>query len=475
MVFSSTLFLFLFLPCVLGLYFLIPRRFRVARNMVLLVFSLIFYGVGEPKYIVIMLLSILINYASGGAVYLVKKRSETGAKWIVALSVALNLGMFVYFKYTGFLIENINGLFSLGIPVPQIVMPIGISFFTFQGMSYVFDVYFGEARVQKNILNVALYISLFPQLIAGPIVRYQTVADEIMDRNENLPEAASGVRRFCCGLGKKILLSNAMGLIADGVFGMAPGAISMPLAWVGAIAYTFQIYFDFSGYSDMAIGLGRIFGFHFLENFDHPYISRSITEFWRRWHISLGTWFRDYVYIPLGGNRVSPVKQIRNILVVWLLTGIWHGAAWNFVMWGLYFAVLLILEKKVLKKYLERMPRVFSHLYALLLIIFGWVLFRSPTLAYAGQYLGRMFDFSTLVPFQQEAGYYLIEYAVAFVLCILFSLPLRQMLKSRLTLSREGTAALAETGYSLFALAIFVLSVVFLVNSSFNPFIYFRF
>ena len=472
MVFSSMLFLFGFLPSVLAVYFLVPKRFRRARNLVLLTFSLFFYAVGEPKYIFVMLLSIVLNYISGALV--ASASGQKRKKCVLGVAVFLNLAVFFYFKYTLFVIQNINSAFSTALPLPEIVMPIGISFFTFQGMSYVFDVYYGSARVQKNILNVALYISLFPQLIAGPIVRYQTVADEIEARSETLSGAASGVRRFCLGLGKKMLLANSMGVVADAVFALAPERISLPLAWIGAAAYTFQIYFDFSGYSDMAIGLGRIFDFHFLENFDHPYVSRSITEFWRRWHISLGTWFRDYVYIPLGGNRVSPPRQVVNILAVWLLTGIWHGASWNFVAWGLYFALLLILEKKFLLRVLARMPRAVSHVYALVFIVLGWVIFRSPSLSYALGYMGRMFSPQAL-SYDAQALYYLIEYGLAFLLCIVFSFPLRQRLCNAGRKAGAASQAALRALYSLFCLLLFALSVVYLANTSFNPFIYFRF
>ncbi len=335
MVFSSVVFLFAFLPAVLACYFLTPRRFRFLRNLILLAFSLAFYAFGEPLYVLVMLFSILLNYVLG--FFVEKNRNKQSRVLACAVAVILNIGILVYFKYTGFFVEILNGMTGLELQMAKITMPIGISFFTFQGLSYVLDVYFDNARVQKNPLNVALYISFFPQLIAGPIVRYETIAEQIEERNENLSDAAAGISRFIMGFGKKILIANNVGLVADAVFSKQPGELSSLLAWFGLIAYSLQIYFDFSGYSDMAIGLGKIFGFHFLENFNYPYISQSITEFWRRWHISLGTWFRDYVYIPLGGNRGGVRRHIRNIVVVWMLTGFWHGRGVEFHCMGTLF------------------------------------------------------------------------------------------------------------------------------------------
>ena len=462
MVFSSLEFLFAFLPILCIIYFLVPKKFRGARNIVLLAFSLFFYWYGEPKYLVIMLASILANYAFGLAVH--KKRSKA----VLALAVAVNIGILIYFKYTDFILSNVNRLFHTDLPLQEIIMPIGISFFTFQGLSYVFDVYYGKARVQKNPLNVALYISLFPQLIAGPIVRYETVAEEINLRHENRPEMAEGIRRFIIGLGKKMLLANPMGLVADTVFAIAAGDLTTPVAWVGALAYTLQIYFDFSGYSDMAIGLGKMFGFHFLENFNYPYISKSITEFWRRWHISLGTWFRDYIYIPLGGNRRGPAKHLRNIFLVWLLTGVWHGAAWNFVAWGLYFFAILMVEKYVLGRYLNN---ALGHIYALLLIILGWVIFRSESLSYAASYIGVMFGQGG-GPADGQGIYLLLQYKVEFILAAVCSLPVAKLLGRTKGKLPDGIYYGAQNA---FVLGVLALSVICLINSTFNPFIYFRF
>ncbi len=477
MVFSSVIFIFYFLPALMLTYFIIPKRFRSARNIVLLAFSLAFYAYGEPKYILVMLASIFINYIFGA---MAAPDSPLGAamrKVAVALAVILNLAILIYFKYTGFLLDNVNSILGTGFSMGNIIMPIGISFFTFQGLSYVLDVYRNQAKVQKNPLNVALYISLFPQLIAGPIVRYETVSEEIGSRCESAEDASDGLCRFAFGLGKKIILANATGFIADTVFTNAPADLSTALAWLGALAYSLQIYFDFSGYSDMAIGLGKVFGFHFLENFDFPYISRSITEFWRRWHMSLGTWFRDYVYIPLGGNRVSTAKHVRNILVVWLLTGIWHGAAWNFFAWGLYFGIILLLEKFFLLNWLNRLPRFFSHIYSLLLIVFGWVLFRAPNMGYAAKYISVMFGLGGTGLWSKEFIYLIIQYRTELLLAALLSLPVSRFVRTRVENFKNSTLK-NFTLYPLKGVAaaiVFVLSVIYLINSTFNPFIYFRF
>ena len=462
MSFSSCIFIFLFLPVLFGVYFAIPERFREARNNILLLFSLMFYAWGEPVFVFVMLLSIAVNYVCG---LIAVRRPRLG----VAIASVIGLGLLVYYKYTGLLLSSANSLFGLSLPVPEIVLPIGISFFTFQGLSYVIDVARGDAPVQKNPLHVALYVSLFPQLIAGPIVRYQTVAAEIVRRHESLDEAAAGVRRFMLGLGKKMLLANAMGQIADRAFGQTAGSLTWDLAWLGALAYTFQIYFDFSGYSDMAIGLGRVLGFHFLENFNYPYISRSITEFWRRWHISLSTWFRDYVYIPLGGNRCSKGRWVFNLLTVWLLTGIWHGAAWNFLLWGLYFGVLLLLEKLILGRVLDRLPQLVRWAYAFLLVVLGWVLFRAESLDQVVWYVQAMF--TPAQGLNRLTLYCLHEYGAELLAACLACIPLAGWLRSR---EQQGRGLLT-LGANAWAFGVFGLSVVWLISSSFNPFIYFRF
>jgi len=388
MVFSSTTFLLAFLPLVGILYFLCPRKLR---NALLLVFSLLFYGWGEPKYILIMLFSTVFDYCNGLAIghfRAVGKRKR--AKAVLIVSVVGNLGILGFFKYTDFAITNINGLLGTAIPALGLLLPIGISFYTFQTMSYTIDVYRGVVPPQRNIVDFSAYVTLFPQLIAGPIVQYKTVADDLENRHrESLPDASAGMQRFVVGLGKKVLLANQMGAVWEEIAAMS--APSVVTAWLGALAFTFQIYFDFSGYSDMAIGLGRIFGFRFNENFDHPYCADSVGTFWRRWHMSLTSWFRDYLYIPLGGNRGGTARTIRNLLIVWFCTGFWHGASWNFILWGLYFAAWLILERYVLRGVLEKTPAILKHLYTLIVVFVGWGLFAMVDLGVCGDYLAACF------------------------------------------------------------------------------------
>ena len=467
MVFSSLIFLFVFLPAVLLVYFAVPQRFRTVRNAVLLVFSLFFYLYGEPVGIFIMLGSILANYlfAFGAAPARGNRRN-----WVLAASVILNVGLLGVYKYAGFAVENVNRIFHSALAAPRITMPIGISFFTFQGMSYVFDVFQGRCAPQKSLLNVATYIALFPQLVAGPIVRYETIAAELSDRSESMDAFAAGCRRMIVGLGKKMLIGNALGEAASAVFSTSPSSLSSASAWLGAIAYALHIYYDFSGYSDMAIGLGQIFGFRFPENFDHPYLSASVTEFWRRWHISLSTWFRDYVYIPLGGNRKGPVRQTLNLLVVWLLTGLWHGAAWNFVLWGLYYALLLIIEKRFLGGFLQKLWKPVRHLYALLAVLFGWVIFNCSGIGQIFGYLGAMFGQGAGIPGDASFPYLLAQYHSELILAVLFCLPLPKFLRRQYD-SRPWMAIARDS----LLLAVFGLSVVSITVSSFNPFIYFRF
>ena len=471
MVFSSISFLFVFLPLLLAVYFLLPARLREGRNLVLLLFSLFFYGYGGPRFLLLMLLSIAVNYAGG----LLAAPDRRRRRLWTGLVTAVNLGLLGWFKYAGFLGANLNRIWT-GLPVPEVALPIGISFFTFQGLSYVLDVYRGEAAAERNPLRVALYISLFPQLVAGPIVRYTTVADEIRSRRETLDAFTDGAVRFLFGLGKKMLLANQLGLLADQVYATRPEFLTTALAWLGAAAYTGQVYFDFSGYSDMAIGLGRMFGFHFLENFNYPYLSQSVTEFWRRWHISLSTWFRDYLYIPLGGNRCAHWKHIRNILVVWALTGLWHGAAWNFLCWGLYFGLLLLGEKYGWGRILERAPAALRHLYAMVLIVVSWVLFRAETLDYAVRFLQAMAGFAQGGLTDGRTTYYLLEFRWELLLAIPAAMPFKSWLQNWLE-SKSGAAAqaLLAWGPKLMALGLFGLSFLRLVSSSFNPFIYFRF
>ena len=470
MVFSSAAFLFAFLPLVLLLYFIVPGRFRSARNMVLLVFSLIFYFYGEPKGILIMLLSITANYIFA---MLIEANDEKPVPRRIALilSVVFNLGILGYYKYTGFFLTNIQNMFGLDIAIPKIIMPIGISFFTFQGMSYVFDVYQRTVKAQRNILNVALYISMFPQLVAGPIVRYETIENELTDRTESLPMFYNGLCRFIIGMGKKMLLANCFGSIVQDIGWLTEPTVSWAIAWAGAIAYTFQIYYDFSAYSDMAIGLGQMLGFRFLENFDYPYISRSITEFWRRWHMSLSVWFRDYVYIPLGGSRKGKVRQIINIAVVWALTGFWHGASWNFILWGMYFAVLLIAEKLFLLKALDKVWKPLAHIYALFFIVIGWVIFNSASMPAIVKTIGTMFSFSPLSDVSKGYVVYLLRnYTAEIIAGVLFSMPVYPLIKKRFE-----SNIIYRCIFPVCILIILALSLVSIVSNTFNPFIYFRF
>jgi len=461
MVFSSLLFLFLFLPAVLTLYYCSPRRIR---NLILFVTSLFFYAWGEPVYIVIMLVSTLTDYFFG---LLLDKPSLSAAKrkGVVALSVVVNLTLLSYFKYADFLIGNINALFGTDIPLTDLPLPIGISFYTFQSMSYIIDVYRGTAKAQRNWIDFGAYVSLFPQLVAGPIVKYSTIAEQLNHRTESIELFAEGIRRFTIGLAKKVLLANNIGLLWTTISSAQPESLPMFTAWLGIIAFAFQIYFDFSGYSDMAIGLGLMFGFRFNENFNKPYTSQSITDFWRRWHISLGSWFREYVYIPLGGNRHGLLKQARNILIVWLLTGFWHGASWNFILWGLYFGVILMIEKWWGLKLLAALPRWVRHVYAIILILIGWVLFAFETPALISSYLSAMAGFNDQPLWNAETGYFFYTNAVLLVVLVIASLPKKQW-------TRANELSLFHLVWYGF---LFFLAVAYLVDATFNPFLYFRF
>ena len=471
MVFSSLVFLLFFLPLLCLIYFVIPTRFRKTRNVVLLGFSLSFYYWGTGKLFLLMVMSILINYLGGLAAGAGRKGLARGG---LIAAVVLNLGLLGWFKYAGFFGEIVNSV-GISIPIPEVVLPIGISFFTFQGMSYVIDVYRGDAKMQKNPLNVALYVALFPQLVAGPIVRYTTVMDEIENRRETMEDASDGIVRFCFGLAKKMVIANAMAQVADGAFNQTAGNLDTGLAWIGALAYTFQIYFDFSAYSDMAIGLGKVFGFHFLENFDYPYISRSVTEFWRRWHISLSTWFRDYVYIPLGGNRCSKAKHVRNILVVWFLTGLWHGAAWNFILWGLWFALLLMGEKYLWGTAVEKAPSLARRGYAMLAVVLSWVMFRCVGLTHTFSYLGAMFGNTTGLAHDGQVVYYLLQYLPEWVLAFVGCMPVKDWAVQRLRAKGEAGELVILWGSRVLAAVLLVICYTELVTGSFNPFIYFQF
>ena len=465
MLFSSIPFLYYFLPLVLAVYFLTPARFR---NAVLLLASLIFYAWGEPKYVLLMLASILSGYGFG--LLQERYRGQKGAKLVCGLSVAVSLSFLLYFKYADFFLENFNAATGLGVPLLRIALPIGISFYTFQTISYTVDVYRGEPA-QKNLIHLAAYVAMFPQLIAGPIVRYSDIAQQLEHRSHSTALAAEGVRRFLIGLGKKILIANQLGELCS-VF-RASDEKSVLFYWLYAVAFALHIYFDFSGYSDMAIGLGKVFGFHFLENFNYPYISASITEFWRRWHMSLGTWFRDYVYIPLGGNRVGRARQLLNILVVWMLTGFWHGAAWNFVVWGLMFAVLLIMEKLWLLKPLSKC-RPLAHLYVVFFVVISFVIFNAENMGQALSDIGGLFGAGGIPLVSAEAVYCLRSFALVLILAVFGATPLLR--NGLVRLSQYPTAGKVLNALEPFTLFILLLVMTgYLVDGSFNPFLYFRF
>lgn len=465
MLFSSIPFLYYFLPLVLAVYFLTPARFR---NAVLLLASLIFYAWGEPKYVLLMLASILSGYGFG--LLQERYRGQKGAKLACGLSVAVSLSFLLYFKYADFFLENFNAATGLGVPLLRIALPIGISFYTFQIISYTVDVYRGEPA-QKNLIHLAAYVAMFPQLIAGPIVRYSDIAQQLEHRSHSTALAAEGVRRFLIGLGKKILIANQLGELCS-VF-RASDEKSVLFYWLYAVAFALHIYFDFSGYSDMAIGLGKVFGFHFLENFNYPYISASITEFWRRWHISLGTWFRDCVYIPLGGNRVGRARQLLNILVVWMLTGFWHGAAWNFVVWGLMFAVLLIMEKLWLLKPLSKC-RPLAHLYVVFFVVISFVIFNAENMGQALSDIGGLFGAGGIPLVSAEAVYCLRSFALVLILAVLGATPLLR--NGLVRLSQYPTAGKVLNALEPFTLFVLLLVMTgYLVDGSFNPFLYFRF
>ena len=461
MVFSDLIFLFFFLPAVLLVTKLSPRSWR---NAELLLFSLLFYAWGEPVYVFLMLAVIALNYLAGLLLGRLPAESRPGArKLTLALAVAANLAILGYFKYTGFFLESLNALLGRRLSVPEIVLPIGISFYIFQSMSYVIDVYRGQVAPQRNPLLFGTYVSLFPQLIAGPIVRYRDIADQLTGREESADSFAYGVMRFLYGLAKKVLLANQMGLLTDRMLLQESGTLS---AWVGMAAYTMQIYFDFSGYSDMAIGLGAMLGFRFKENFAYPYVSRSVTEFWQRWHMSLSSWFKEYVYIPLGGNRKGLARQCLNLLIVWLLTGLWHGAAVNFLLWGLYYAVLLILEKLFFARLLERFPKLLQHLLTLFIVAFGWGLFYYTDIGLWRAFVGRLF---TPHADGAETLRFALAYLPLFLAACLAASQLPKKALKRLRLSRLAPLEI------LLLVLLFVLSTAALVNQSYNPFIYFRF
>lgn len=464
MVFSSLVFMFAYLPITLLAYYLVPRQ---GRNIFLFIVNLIFYGWGEPKLVLLMVFNIFFNYIGGWLVD--KYRADAKKKKLfLILTCVLDIGILAVFKYTGMITETLNMLPFLNIPELQISLPIGISFYTFQTMSYVIDVYRDDAPVSKNFINFGTYVALFPQLIAGPIVRYRDVAEQLVNRRETLEMFTKGVKLFMVGLAKKVIIANTMGTLTTNIFATTDenGVVG---TWVGIIAYTFQIYFDFSGYSDMACGLGNMMGFEFLKNFNYPYIAKSITDFWRRWHISLSTWFKEYVYIPLGGNRKGVKRQILNLLIVWGLTGLWHGAAYNFVLWGLYYGLLLILEKFVLKKFLDRLPSFVQHIYTLFIIIIGWGLFYFTDVGQLGEFMVDLFNFGNGICGDQAFNLIMSNLPMLIIAAVA-STPLAAMLYTRFEHTRFMW--IPETLYCMGVLAV---STASLVNQSYNPFLYFRF
>ena len=461
MIFSSITFLFYFLPVLLIIYYAVPKKFK---NIILLIASMLFYFVGEPKYILLIIVSILNTYIFG----ILINKYEKYSKLFLIISLCISAGFLIYFKYIDFVIENINLFLKNKLDLLYVALPVGISFYTFQMMSYLVDVYRKEVPSQKNILDLALYVVLFPQLIAGPIVRYTTIVNELAERTHSFEKFSQGVTKFVIGLGKKVLIANVIGEL--GTIFLSTSDPSVIYHWMYGLAIMMQIYFDFSGYSDMAIGLGKMFGFEYNENFNYPYIATSITEFWRRWHMSLSSWFRDYIYIPLGGNRVSKAKWIRNIFVVWMLTGIWHGASWNFVVWGLYFAILLLIEKILLKKYLEKLPKVFSNLYTCILVMISFIIFNGNSTEEIMNHLSGLLGLNGIPFISQETIYYLKSYLMIFVISIIGSTPLMKMIVNSKYLKKAQNVL-----EPIFVVVILLVSTAFIVDGSFNPFLYFRF
>lgn len=459
MVFSSLPFIFVFLPITLILYFIVGRKYK---NIVLLLASLVFYSWGEPVYIVLMIFSSVVDYSHGRLM----EKFPTKKKIFLVSSIVVNLSLLGIFKYSGFILANINGLLNTSFDVSFLSLPIGISFYTFQTMSYSIDVYSGDVKAEHNLLNFMTYVSMFPQLIAGPIVRYKDISKELKNRVITSVDYTEGMLRFVRGLGKKVLLANQMGLLFEAA--KTVSNVSVVTSWLGIIAFAFQIYFDFSGYSDMAIGIGRMLGFHYLENFNFPYIAKSVTDFWRRWHISLSSFFRDYLYIPLGGNRVSKNRHILNIMIVWGLTGLWHGAEWNFILWGLYFGAILVLEKYVFNKFLDNLPSFLGHLYTMVLVLISWVLF-ALDLSELVPYLSNMFGFSNTDFINFESLYLLKNFGLLLVVCMFCSVPINNIIERYR--ENRGYQVVVFVGYLL----MFFLITAYLVDSTYNPFLYFRF
>ena len=471
MVFSSTLFLFRFLPLFMILYFMVPGRMK---DVILFLGSLVFYAWGEPVYICLMLFSTVSDYLHARAID-ASKRKGTRQIFLIS-SIAINLAVLGFFKYADFLIETVNLIFRVNIPLLNLPLPIGISFYTFQTMSYTIDCYRKEIKAQRNLLDFAVYVTMFPQLIAGPIVRYVEVEGQLHKRKPDILQISYGCKRFIIGLAKKVLLANNLGLVWKEVSGRGFDEISVLMAWTGIVAYAFQIYFDFSGYSDMAIGLGACLGFKFPENFDYPYISRSITEFWRRWHITLSRWFKDYVYIPLGGNKKGLARQLRNILIVWVLTGVWHGAGWNFLIWGLWFAVWLILEKLGLRKVMNALPQMIGRTYTWLVVLISWVFFALDGVGPTWQYLKVMFGLQGVGLYNREAVFMVLESLILFIIAAFASTPIIRVFSQELRKSRNGYAvACYRVLEKLLPAILFILCIAYIVDATYNPFLYFRF
>lgn len=463
MLFTSITFLYYFLPLVLIFYFITPKKYR---NIILLISSIIFYAYGEPKYVFLMLLEIIISYYGAILIDKYPRYKET----ILAIFITIHLGLLCIFKYTNFLISNINNIFNSNISPLNIIMPIGISFYTFQIISYLVDVYRKKVPPQKNILTLATYISLFPQLIAGPIVRYKDINEELKNRTITLKDTSYGFRRFIIGLAKKVIIANSLGELFNILNNNVP--ISLVSTWLKSLSYMLQIYFDFSAYSDMAIGLGCIFGFHFLENFNYPYISKSITEFWRRWHISLGSWFKDYLYIPLGGSRRGPLILIRNILIVWFLTGLWHGASWNFIIWDLYFGLILLIEKLFLKKYFSKVPAIFKHIYVLFIVLISFIIFNSTTIDEAITTIKNLFISNSLI--NSGTIYYLKSYLPLILISLIGATPLIKNIYTKLSKNKTLNKIL-NILEPIYLIILLIIVTAYLIDSTYNPFLYFRF
>ena len=470
MLFSSITFLFLFLPVTVLIYYLVPQK---TRNLVLLIASLFFYAWGEPVYVVLMILSILLNFFCGKDIG-EKRADPVRAKRSLIFAVVMNVLILGFFKYYGLLMETLNVLFPYEIPYRELALPIGISFYTFQELSYLIDIYRGNAKPQQRLLPFALYISMFPQLIAGPIVRYVDIEAQLLNRVMSMRKFGQGVMYFIVGFAKKVVLADSIGVLYEQITALPIGSFSVLTAWVGCLAFAFQIYFDFSGYSDMAIGLGKMFGFEFRKNFQYPYIAKNIGEFWRRWHISLGTWFREYVYIPLGGNKCPASRHLLNLLIVWALTGLWHGAQWNFLVWGLYYGVILILERYVWGRALGRLPAFVQHIYTFVLVLIGWVFFFSPSLGAAMDYLGVMFGAGASAWIDRQGFYFLLTHWLLFLLCVIGS-SLRGMNILRLLTGSYESRRIRQIAACAVYIGMFLVSLAFLVTESFHPFLYFRF